>query len=371
MKIIKTYSFLIILVLLSIVACSSSSAVKKNNILAETSTGVDGLKFGKSKQSDIVNNAQQIKPTNIKSIVVTDISYSIELKDAFYFEETKIKSSVFEKDSNQDNSSAESFNLSASEIKEKEPTEKVFSKNSQKEMDNQALTGPQVRFMAGNNNASGDENNPVINKLYLLNNNKIEFTNTKKYGVERKINYSEIRGLSGSIKGMLLRAGFKVVQGKPNVARIDQNDDYFDIIKRIEAGDFGEAHYVLFGVLTSLSQNTHSSQIVGTSNLMLVNDLQIAIDFSLIDTLNHQVVASFIASGLSTDNRIDGESEGYKPNVTKMFKELSSSLADDVANHLSIQNFVSSQLTHDINNPRIIPGTNKHKYDEHSLKVFK
>jgi hypothetical protein len=54
-----------------------------------------------------------------------------------------------------------------------------------------------------------------------------------------------------------------------------------------------------------------------------------------------------------------------------MFKELSSSLADDVANHLSIQNFVSSQLTLDTNNPRIIPGTNKHKYDEHSLKVFK
>mgnify|MGYP003347370510 CR=1 FL=1 len=31
---------------------------------------------------------------------------------------------------------------------------------------------------------------------------------------------------------MLLRAGYKVIQAKPNVARIDQNDDFFDIVNR-------------------------------------------------------------------------------------------------------------------------------------------
>ena len=170
---------------------------------------------------------------------------------------------------------------------------------------------------------------------------------------------------------MLLKAGYKVIQGKPNVARIDQNDDYFDIIKRIEAGDFNGADYVLYGVLTGLTQNTHSSSITGTINAMSINNLEIAIDFSLIDTKTNRVVASFIASGSATDNRIDGEAEGYKPNTTKMVKQLSGNLAESVAYHLASQDFVTSEQTQALTSPRVVPGTEKHRYDERNLRIYK
>jgi curli biogenesis system outer membrane secretion channel CsgG len=170
---------------------------------------------------------------------------------------------------------------------------------------------------------------------------------------------------------MLIKAGYKVIQGKPNIASTDQNDEYFDIVKRIEAGDFNGADYVLYGVLTGIAQNTHSYPITGTANAMSINNLEIAIDFSLIDTKTHRVVPSFIASGSASDNRIDGEAEGYKPNITKMLKQLSGNLSESVAYHLASQDFITSEFAQVSNSSRVIPGTDKYRYDERNLRVYK
>jgi hypothetical protein len=102
-----------------------------------------------------------------------------------------------------------------------------------------------------------------------------------------------------------------------------------------------------------------------------INNLEIAIDFSLIDTKTHRVVASFIASGSAADNRIDGETEGYKPNTTKMLKQLSGNLAESVAYHLASQDFVTSEQTQALTSPRVVPGTEKHRYDERNLRIYK
>ena len=338
MKHLKVYPWLAIFGLLALAACSSTSTVKQSTAPVESNSGFDPLKYGESKQPTTFDNEVKTKVTNLKTIAVTDISYSQEFRDAFYFKENKIKRSDTKSESN---SQVTPVPPLPPELPANTASEELEEKNS----------------FSGNAESS--------------NGSTFEHSYTKKYEIERKINYGEIRGLSGPIKGMLLKAGYKVVQGKPNVARVDQNDDYFDIIKRIEAGDFNGADYVLYGVLTGLTQNTHSSSITGTTNAMSINDLEIAIDFSLIDTKTHRVVAYFIASGSATDNRIDGETEGYKPNTTKMLKQLSGNLAESVAHHLASQDFVTSEQSQALTSPRVVTGTEKHRYDDRNLRVYK
>lgn len=391
MKHIQIYSWLAISGLLTLAACSSTSTVKQSAAPVESNSGFDPLKYGESKQPTTFDNDVKTKITNLKTIAVTDISYSQEFKDAFYFEENKIKRSDAKSESKSQVAPVRPFEPIAPATKDNDASEKPTSNiQPKRQYDDKSVYMHNVGFMKvqatlddlpspplppeapGNNTKEeSQENNSSSNKSESSNGSNFEHSYTKKYGIERKINYGEIRGLSGPIKGMLLKAGYKVIQGKPNVARIDQNDDYFDIIKRIDAGDFNGADYVLYGVLTGLTQKTHSSPITGTANAMSINDLEIAIDFSLIDTKTHRVVASFIASGSATDNRIDGEAEGYKPNTTKMVKQLSGNLSESVAYHLASQDFITSELAQVSNSPRVIPGTDKYRYDERNLRVYK
>jgi hypothetical protein len=391
MKHIQIYSWLAISGLLTLAACSSTSTVKQSAAPVESNSGFDPLKYGESKQPTTFDNDVKTKITNLKTIAVTDISYSQEFRDAFYFEENKIKRSDAKSESKSQVAPVRPFEPIAPATKDNDVSEKPTSNIQQKrQYDDKSVYMHNVGFMkvqatlddlpspplppeAPGNNTKEEtqQNNSNSNQSESMTGRNFEHSYTKKYGIERKINYGEIRGLSGPIKGMLLKAGYKVIQGKPNVARIDQNDDYFDIIKRIEAGDFNGADYVLYGVLTGLTQNAHSSPITGTTNTISINDLEIAIDFSLIDTKTHRVVASFIASGSATDNRIDGEAEGYKPNTTKMVKQLSGNLSESVAYHLASQDFITSELAQVSNSPRVIPGTDKYRYDERNLRVYK
>ena len=391
MKHVKIYSLLAILGLLALAACSSTSTVKQSTAPAESNSGFDLLKYGESKQPTTFDNEVKTKVTNLKTIAVTDISYSQEFRDAFYFEENKIKRSDTKTESNSQVNPVRPFEPIAPATKDGGASEKPTSNIQQKrQYDDKSVYMHNVGFMKVQatlddlpsppippeppENITKEEsqkNNSNSNQSESLTGSNFEHSYTKKYGIERKINYGEIRGLSGPIKGMLIKAGYKVVQGKPNVARVDQNDDYFDIIKRIEAGDFNGADYVLYGVLTGLTQDTHSSSITGTTNAMSINDLEIAIDFSLIDTKTHRVVASFIASGSAADNRIDGRSEGYKPNTTKMLKQLSGNLAESVAYHLASQDFVSPEITQNYKNTRLINGTKKYRNEEITFKVYK
>jgi hypothetical protein len=388
MKHVKIYSLLAIFGLLALAACSSTSTVKQSTAPVESNSGFDPLKYGESKQPTTFDNEVKTKVTNLKTIAVTDISYSQEFRDAFYFEENKIKRSDTKTESNSQVTPVRPFEPIAPATKNDGASEKPTSNIQQKrQYDDKSVYMHNVGFMKVQadlpsppippeppENKTKDEsqkNNSKSNQSESLTGSNFEHSYTKKYGIERKINYGEIRGLSGPIKGMLLKAGYKVIQGKPNISRIDQNDDYFDIVKRIESGDFNGADYVLYGVLTGLTQNAYSSPITGSANSMFLNNLEIAIDFSLIDTTTFRVVASFIASGSATDNRIDGEANDYKPNTTKMIKELSGNLAENVAYHLTSQDFITLKEAQGFTSQRVIPGTEKYRHDERYIKVYK
>ena len=441
---------------LVLTACNTSTPIKVGT--QGQSAGYDALKYGKAKQPTNFDQDGNPHPWKPKTIAVTDISYSAEFRDAFYFEENKIKKSENSNDIKSESTVPQvtipslQNNQSAPDSKEKQPLEKPTSSQrqdrkfddkrvdmhtvgfmtvqdkaeeilnpfspsqqlqqspqSQKSQKSQQFLQPsqssppyssklpdlptppapptippaalnkfqeQQGIIPGNaaSNAVSDPagNAPtVVNKSETSKSSNFEQSYTKKYGVERKINYGEIRGLSGPIKGMLIKAGYRVAQGRPNIQRTDQNDDYFDIIKRIKSGDFDGADYVLYGVLTGLTLSDNSAPITGTQNSMAINSLDIAVDFSLIDTATYQVVASFVATGSGSDNRIDGQTEGYKPNNSKMMKQVSASLSENVAYQLGAQEFFKSAFGENPVPARVIPGTDKYRNDESNPRVYK
>lgn len=393
--------------------CHTSPTIDLNKTIG-VGSGYDELKYGKSKQPTNFDNDGNTRTWKTKTIAVTDISYSAEFREAFYFEENKVKRSENSSDFKSESAVPQVIVPSPNELRETLPLEKPTSSKPQdrrfddkrvdqqtnmhsigfymvqakgEELENPSSSPPTTAAIPspppipspptiplGALDQFRDQQDKVpgnVNKSESTRISNFEQSYTKKYGTQRKINYGEIRGLSGPIKGMLIKAGYRVAQGRPNVERIDQNDDYFDIIKRIKSGDFAGADYVLYGVLTGLSLSDNSASITGTNNSMAINSLDIAVDFSLIDTKTLQVVASFVASGSGSDTRIDGQSEGYKPNFSKMMKEVSGSLSESVAYQLGAQEFFKSDSGEAHPAPRVIPGTEKYRNEESHLRVYK
>lgn len=191
---------------------------------------------------------------------------------------------------------------------------------------------------------------------------------TKKSGFETKAEYGQLRTFSAAIRGLLIKAGYKVVQANPAVPSSSQGDEFFYVVERIKAGEFNSADYVMFGVLGEMSFTDNSEGIVGTKSTSQQIGLDLIVDFSLIDTKTYQVVASFLAEGNGKEIRIDGKGNGFKPSMAKLMKQASTTLAEDVANHLADQNFVISKIAE----PEIGRNYKRKPYedDSSSLKVY-
>jgi len=191
---------------------------------------------------------------------------------------------------------------------------------------------------------------------------------TKKSGYETKAEYGQLRTFSAAIRGLLIKAGYKVVQANPAVSSSSQGDEFFHVVERIKAGEFNSADYVMFGVLGEMSFTDNSEGIVGTKSTSQQIGLDLIVDFSLIDTKTYQVVASFLAEGNGKEIRIDGRGNGFKPSMAKLMKQASTTLAEDVAKHLADQNFVTSTIAE----PEIGRNYKRKPYDDDSssLKIY-
>jgi len=191
---------------------------------------------------------------------------------------------------------------------------------------------------------------------------------TKKSGFETKAEYGQLRTFSAAIRGLLIKAGYKVVQANPAVPTASQGDEFFHIVERIKAGDFNDADYVMFGVLGEMSFTDNVEDIVGTKSTSQQIGLDLIVDLSLIDTKTYQVVSSFLAEGNGKEVRIDGKGNGFKPSMAKLMKQASVSLAEDVAKHLADQKFVTSVIAE----PEIGRNYKRKPYDDDSstLKIY-
>ena len=272
-----------------------------------------------------VINAEGLK-AEAKSIAVTDIYFKKEGKNLVFIEETRHKTN----------------NNVTSTI-----TPKTIEVDADK-ADASALTGGPnssqfpVKFT---NLADPQSTAPVVTPVdpqSSSNSADSETQSSKKSGYESKMEYGELRYLANPIRGLLIKSGYKVVQAKPTVAMPNQGDEYFDIVKRIKAGDFGDANYVLYGVMTEVSVTDNVDDIPGTKSSSQQVAFEVTVDFHVVDTQTNQIVASFIASGEGKEVRIDGKDNNFKPSMAKLMKFASLDLAEDVRKNLAAQNFITN-----------------------------
>ncbi|MBU3606416.1 hypothetical protein IEN92_06570 [Polynucleobacter sp. MWH-Creno-3A4] len=272
-----------------------------------------------------VITAEALK-TESKSIAVTDIYFKKEGKNLVFIEETRHKTN----------------NNVTSTI-----TPKTIEVDADKANASALSGGPNssqfpVKFT---NLADPQSTAPTVTPVdpqSSSNSSDSETQSSKKSGYESKMKYSEIRYLANPIRGLLIQSGYKVVQAKPSVATPNQGDEYFDIVKRIKAGDFGDANYVLYGVLAELSVTDNVDDIPGTKSSAQQVTLEVTVDFHVVDTQSNQIVASFIASGEGKEVRIDGKDNNFKPSTAKLMKLASLDLAEDVRKNLAAQNFITN-----------------------------
>lgn len=151
------------------------------------------------------------------------------------------------------------------------------------------------------------------------------------------IEYGELHKFTGDIKGELIKSGeFKVVQAK--TAPMKKNESVYDIIKRIKKGDFPHADYVLFGRVSELSFNDGTYQVDGNMMNSTLN-LTLTAEFSLINTKNYEIIASFSATGDGQDTKILSVGTQATPNRAAVVSQVSKNLSVDVFRQLEQQVF--------------------------------
>ncbi|MHC8336452.1 penicillin-binding protein activator LpoB [Pseudomonas sp. LB3P25] len=159
-----------------------------------------------------------------------------------------------------------------------------------------------------------------------------EYTTQNSY-----LEQTEIRRFSGDIKGQMLKTGmFQLIQGTPYTA--SAKSDVYDVIKRIKAGHFKGADYVLFGTLSDIDFTQDMNELANTDSYSAVLALTLVADFSLINTRTYEITSAFTAMGEAQDTKLVNDRDIHVSlNRPRVVREVSRSLGEDVARQLSEQ----------------------------------
>jgi hypothetical protein len=168
----------------------------------------------------------------------------------------------------------------------------------------------------------------------------------KTFGEQIQIEYSELIGMSGEVRGALLQSGFQLTQTRPVIARPDEKYEFFDIVRRIREGEFENADYVLFGVIGLIQNRVVNDPIPNTTKFTKKTEVSMLVDYSLVDTYTLVVKSAFTANVLANDTRLmDFNSPTYPPDVARMLGDISKKLSTQVTQRMTEQNFIERKVT--------------------------
>lgn len=209
------------------------------------------------------------------------------------------------------------------------------------------------------------------NRNAIVAKQKVDATEVKSE--HQYIEQRELGGFSSDIRGEILKGTtFQLVQakrfdtGKPQNIKAEQTlnqiktgklatpvkqPEVLDIVNRIKKGEFAGADYVLFGTLTSVEFRDEVSPLQGTTSTTYMLRLDLIADFSLINTKSLEIMASFSASGASSETKIlSNRGDIVKHNRGKLIKDTSKALAADVYAELNAQLQTTGKLSSSVRN---------------------
>lgn len=282
-----------------------------------------------------------------QKIAVTDLSYKKEVREFFYYEAASAKSSV---------NAASSYQASGHD---------KSTRNS-----SASITGAETKNSAYIHGNVTDKSKKDVafdakaNSVYASNK---QSNYVKTYGDKVRVQYSELRGMSGEVRSLLISSGYKLIQTKPAVSKPGQTDEFFDVISRIKRGEYGNSDFVLYGTVAAMEVRANREKIDATDNFMNQYELVMTIDYSLIDVKTLEAKAAFTVTATGNDNRIDSPQSIYQPSMAKIMSSASKSLAEEVLVKLVDQRFIERP------NGLVLPNEMRptHQDQPNSLKVYK
>lgn len=169
----------------------------------------------------------------------------------------------------------------------------------------------------------------------------------KTINVRRLTEYLELRGLTGNIRGALLKEGLPVIEAGSGIAIAegDERATIFDIKRRVQKGEFNNAEFVLVGTLVDFAPVARKSVIPGADGTLYEWGLELVADFKLINTETMQITSAFTATGLGVEKRlVTGSTVGPMiPRRAKIVSDLAESLALNAARLLADQGVLLGQ----------------------------
>jgi hypothetical protein len=156
-------------------------------------------------------------------------------------------------------------------------------------------------------------------------------------GVYSYIERGELRKFTADIKGAIVKSGdFQVTQARPFTAK--NSEKLYDVIARIKQGMYPGADYVLFGSINNIEFRQEANPIDNTDTISHTLSLELVGEFSLINTHNYQVKASFTAMGEGQDVKlVSSRGANVVFNRGKVVSETSKSLGADVFKQMEEQ----------------------------------
>ena len=164
-----------------------------------------------------------------------------------------------------------------------------------------------------------------------------ESSYSKQYGIRTSVSYREIHGVMTDIRTALRNAGYTVVRPNGTLAKKMEAGEWATVKDRAMAGDFGRAQYVLIPNVIDASVNETHDAIAGTADYMKKFEMNLMVEFTMVDTDTQAIIASFNAFGSGSDSYIGKETVKHVPNFAKVRRELLSSFSADAREKLREQ----------------------------------
>ena len=155
-------------------------------------------------------------------------------------------------------------------------------------------------------------------------------------GYQERIDRGEMRKYVADVKGEMIKAGYRLVQGKPFTQK--DTEKLYDIIDRVKKGYYPGADYVLFGSINNVEFRRDDNPIQGSNATSHTLALELVGEFSLISTKTFDVKASFSAMGEGSDMKMtNAPGTNITLNRSKVMQQVSKSLGEAVLAELQSQ----------------------------------
>ena len=167
-----------------------------------------------------------------------------------------------------------------------------------------------------------------------------------------KILQQQMTNFSAQVRGQIIQSKyFQVVDIDDNLARYylanSKNNESAESTLALTVTESNltsatalknNPDYILIGTIAAINAEEETNPITDTNKFSVIYTIDLAVDYKLIKTKTHAIVASFTAAGHAGDVKLTSKpNQKIVHNIPKLAKQVGDDLTKEVLNQLSLQ----------------------------------